>query len=205
MIIHHPSQIVGFHSCDREIGLQIINGNDNLKSSDNPWDWLGPGIYFWEFNPYRALQYAIECAKQQQKFAGSIRTPFIIGAVIELGNCLNLTEPNSLNIVKSAYKDFQLLTQKAGFRMPVNSEANRRLDCAVIKCMHESNNRHHIQPYDTIRSPFQEGNPIYPGANFTDRLHIEVCVRNPESISACFIPLPIEKFNPYLKKPFSPS
>ncbi len=205
MTIQQPSQIFGFHSCDRDLGLQIINGKGQLNPSDNPWDWLGPGIYFWEFNPYRALEYAIECARQQQKFSGSIITPFIIGAVIEMGNCLNLSESESIGIVESAYQDLRQLTKAAGIRMPLNKDANRRLDCAVIKSMHVSNKWRNLQPYDTIRCPFLEGKPIYPGANFTERLHTEVCVRNPESITCYFLPYPLEKFNPYIKKPFSPS
>jgi hypothetical protein len=59
---HQPFQITGFHSCDREVELRVLNGEDQLKPSDNLWDWLGPGIYFWEQNPGRALEYAIECA-----------------------------------------------------------------------------------------------------------------------------------------------
>ena len=34
------------HSCDRSIGLAALNGNISLTSSNNPWDWLGDGIYF---------------------------------------------------------------------------------------------------------------------------------------------------------------
>lgn len=29
-----------------------------MRSSDNDYDWLGPGIYFWENNPKRAIDYA---------------------------------------------------------------------------------------------------------------------------------------------------
>lgn len=83
--------------------MRLLNGSDELRPSTNPWDWLGPGIYFWEQNPSRALTYAEEAARQQQKFSGRIRTPFVIGAIIELGECLNLMEPNSINIVKGYF------------------------------------------------------------------------------------------------------
>ena len=98
--------------------------------------------------------------------------------MIELGNCLNLVEPNSINIVKEAYAEL-LTTVQGGKRvMPTNKGANRQLDCAVIKYIHEMNKRDGVTVYDSIRSPFVEGDPIYKGANFTDRLHIEICVRN---------------------------
>ena len=202
MAYHQPFQITGFHSCDRELGMRLLNGSDELRPSDNPWDWLGPGIYFWEQNPNRALDYAEEAAKKQQKFSGKIKTPFVIGAIIELGNCLNLIEPNSINIVKEAYKKLRAVVNESGEKMPLNSGANRRLDCAVIKYVHESNKKLSAPGYDTIRSPFQEGGPIYEGANFTDRLHIEICVLNPATIKGYFLPRPVHEFNPYLKKSF---
>jgi hypothetical protein len=199
---HQPFQITGFHSCDRDLGLRLLNGSDELRPSDNPWDWLGPGVYFWEQNPYRALAYAVEAAKKDQKFSGKIKTPFVIGAIIELGNCLNLIEPNSINIVKEAYTKLQAVIHESGEKMPLNKDANRQLDCAVIKYVHESNKKIGVPAYDTIRSPFQEGGPIYDGANFTDRLHIEICVLNKDLIKGYFLPRPVEEFNPYLNKEF---
>lgn len=53
-------------------------------------------------------------------------------------------------------------------------------------------------PYDTIRSAFNEGETIYPGASFTSRLHIQICVLNPDLIRGYFLPRPVEYYNPYL-------
>ncbi len=204
MAYHQPFQITGFHSCDREVGLRILNGEDQLIASDNTWDWLGPGVYFWEQNPGRALEYAIEVATKKQKNKKLIKTPFVIGAIIELGHCLNLLEPNSINIVKDAHNSLEKLSALSGDPMPVNKGANRQLDCAVIKSVHESNRRQGFKVYDTIRCAFLEGKEIYPGSNFTDRLHIEICVINTELIKGYFLPSPIKEFNPYLKTDFNP-
>ena len=200
MPYHQPYDVMAFHSCDRELGLRLLNGFDELRPSNNPWDWLGPGIYFWEHNPSRALTYAEEAARLQQKFSGRIKTPFVIGAIIELGWCLNLMEPNSINIVKEAYTFLLRTMREGGENMPENKGANRQLDCAVIRWVHESNKKFGDVAYDTVRSPFHEGNPIYEGANFTDRLHVEICVRNPAKIKGYFLPRPVEVFNPYLNK-----
>ena len=202
MAYHQPFQITGFHSCDRDLGLRLLNGSDELRPSDNSWDWLGPGVYFWEQNPHRALAYAEEAARKDQKFSGKIKTPFVIGAIIELGNCLNLIEPNSINIVKEAHINLLATVHESGETMPVNKGANRQLDCAVIKFVHQSNKNKRVSRYDTIRSPFQEGGPIYDGANFTDRLHIEICVLNTDLIKGYFLPRPVEEFNPWLNKEF---
>ncbi len=183
--------------------MRLLRGSDELRPSDNPWDWLGPGIYFWEQNPRRALTYAVEGAQKQQKFSGQIKTPFVIGTIVELGKCLNLIEPGSINILKEAHTRLVSMLRESGAQLPENKGANRQLDCAVIRYVHESNKKLGVPAYDTIRSPFHEGGPIYEGANFTDRLHIEVCVRDPATIKGYFLPRPVEKFNPYLTKEFN--
>lgn len=83
MAYHQPFEIAAFHSCDREVGLRILNGEEDLIASENEWDWLGPGIYFWEQNPGRALEYAIECASGWQKNKTRIKTPFVLGAIYD--------------------------------------------------------------------------------------------------------------------------
>jgi hypothetical protein len=207
---HRPFQAIGFHSCDREVGLRLLNGTDQLKHSTNSWDWLGWGAYFWEQNPQKALEYAIKCAVGKQTYSGDIRTPFIIGAIIELNNCLNLVEPSSIKIVKEAYKELKETMRKSGEGMPKNKGANRALDCAVIQSIHESNKREfelnpngEIKPYDTVRSPFHEGGAIYEGSAFTEGLHIEISVINVNLIRGFFLPRPIEIYNPYLNKEFN--
>ena len=70
-----------------------------LQESKNAHDWLGHGIYFWENNPKRALDWAKFMSKHPT-FKGRVKEPFAIGAIIDLGNCLDLTEAASLGIVE---------------------------------------------------------------------------------------------------------
>lgn len=198
MIHHHPFSIIGFHSCDKETGLKVLNGSDDLKASTNSWDWLGEGIYFWEQNPGRALEYAIESSTKKQFNKVQIKTPFVLGAHIALGTCLNLVENQSLAILKEAYKGLEKLIQETGEPMPENKGDNRALDCAVIRYIHQSNKEQGKPKYDTIRCAFQEGQEVYPGSTIHSRLHIQVCVTNPECINSYFLPRPIANFNPNL-------
>ncbi|MDR0274008.1 MAG: hypothetical protein LBI48_01440 [Burkholderiaceae bacterium] len=42
-----PGLILGFHGCDREVGLAVLNGREqHLKPSEKAFDWLGSGVYF---------------------------------------------------------------------------------------------------------------------------------------------------------------
>ena len=99
----HSADVIGFHSCDREFGLRLLNGHDEMQPSDNKWDWLGPGSYFWEEDPVRALEYAINTSMGRQKNKTAADTPFVIGAIIDLGNCLNLVELTALDILRAAF------------------------------------------------------------------------------------------------------
>ena len=79
--------ILGFHGCDKEVADKIISSGEDLKISENGYDWLGYGIYFWDYSPVRALAFAKESA---QRHHSKIKTPAVIGAVISLGYCLDL-------------------------------------------------------------------------------------------------------------------
>jgi len=190
--------VLGFHGCSKALAIRLINGNDDLKPSDNPWDWLGPGIYFWEQDPARGLEYANEIIAGKQKNKIAPENPSVVGAVLQLGNCLNLVESTALDILSESYEGLKALTAKLEIPMLENKGKNRALDCAVIKYIHEANKQAGKPPYDTIRCAFPEGGEAYPGAMITKRLHIQICVCTPDMIKAYFLPRPIKKFNPNL-------
>lgn len=199
---HFPQQIIGFHSCDREVGLKILNGQEELIASDNTWDWLGGGVYFWEQNPGRALEYAENSAIGNQYNKISIKTPFVLGAYITLGNCLNLLDSRAIENIEEAYRYLESIYSIAGKEMPKNKGAKRELDCAVIRAVHQTAKARKREVFDTVRCAFVEGDRIYEGSNFYKQLHIEISVINPKMIKGYFLPKPIKTYNPYLDKEF---
>ena len=52
--------------------------------------------------------------------------------------------------------------------------------------------------YDTVRSAFPEGDPIYDGCAIPDQTHIQICLRNPACILGYFLPIPVKEVNPNL-------
>ncbi len=72
-----PSFVYGFHGLDREIAYSILNQQENFHHSNNSYDWLGNGIYFWENNYQRAVQYAQE---DSQRSNSKIKNPFVLAA-----------------------------------------------------------------------------------------------------------------------------
>ena len=200
MPYYYPHEVIGFHSCDRDLGLAVLNGKENLLPSNNSWDWLGDGIYFWEQNPNRALQYALQSASGKQFNKKRINTPFVLGAIVELGNCLNLVELEAVQILSNAFNKVKSLYEAAESKLPANDGPKRELDCAVIKAIHLSNKTEGKLEYDSVRSAFDEGKKAYEGANFTSQSHIQLCLRNSSLIKGFFLPRPVDIFNPYLTK-----
>jgi len=49
--------VLGYHGCTKEVGERLLAG-EPFKPSTHNWEWLGEGIYFWENNPRRALEWA---------------------------------------------------------------------------------------------------------------------------------------------------
>ncbi len=92
--------VIGFHGCDKSVLEKVINGQDCLQKSENTYDWLGHGIYFWQNNKSRAFQYAEEA---QHRENSKINNPAVIGAIIDLGHCMDLTDSEYLSELQEGY------------------------------------------------------------------------------------------------------
>ncbi len=184
-----PSFVLGFHGCDESLAEKILRGKtSHLHPSNNDYDWLGNGIYFWESNPQRALDFAIEAAKGGINSRGKIKSPFVLGAIIDLGRCLNLVDSSALEQLAFGYDLLHLLGE---YPLPTNGKdlKARRLDCAAIETLHQYRRKSDLQPYDSVRGVFWEGDDLYPGAGFKKKNHIQICVRTSACIKGYFRPI----------------
>jgi hypothetical protein len=197
-----PGLVLGFHGCDAAIGEGILRGDvPHLKPSNNKYDWLGDGIYFWENDPLRALEFAEAGHRKASNTKGYIAKPFVLGAVIDLGLCLNLTDRRSLGELAIAHRELKALYDYTGEAMPVNKGHNfgaRFLDRACIELLHalrgevDAEDGDGLSPYDTVRSPFREGDMLYDGAGFQAENHIQIAVCNIACIRGYFRPIAID-------------
>ena len=112
--------IIGYHGCDRAVGEKVLSGAEHLRLSENDYDWLGSGIYFWENSATRAMEWAEEVSKNPKLSSAKIRTPFVVGAVIAPGNCLDLLETDAIRIVESSYRRFAETMAALNAPMPKN-------------------------------------------------------------------------------------
>jgi len=72
----------------------VVNCQDELKPSHNKYEWLGFGIYFWENDVSRALEWAQHIKENPHIYHQQIKEPAVIGAIIDLGYCLDLIARN---------------------------------------------------------------------------------------------------------------
>lgn len=195
--------VIGFHGCDEKVQTSLLNQPNKIKVSDKPYDCLGHGIYFWENNYDRALQWA----KAKEK-KGEIDKAAVIGAVLSLDHCLDLTDTNFINLLITYFELMRTEYNRINKILPTNKDVKgdknkdlllRDLDCAVIEFMHQriaeeieadtingrfSNYRH----FDSARGLFTEGGPAFPGAGVQKKNHIQICIRNPNCIKGFFLP-----------------
>lgn len=177
---------IGFHGCDKAIARGVLLNRLNLLPSHNAYDWLGSGIYFWENDPIRAWEFA------KSKYPN----PCVLGAVLNLEYCLDLSTRRGLNdiryawerVVKPNYENGLLKSNKPGRKGETGELMLRFLDCYVIESLHEMNKEYRLQEFDSVRAPFWEGEEIYPTAGFFNKNHIQLCIRNTDCILGYFLP-----------------
>jgi hypothetical protein len=183
------SFVLAYHGCRQSTANGLLAGNP-FRLSSNDYDWLGPGVYFWEANPERALDFA------RDKFARQRAKPekiAVVGAVIEMGLCLDLTTKSSIDMLRTAYDSLKSTFATEQLELPRNSPdlLRRNLDCAVIRRLHEILSVSGSPAIDTVKGVFVEGSAIYPNAGFHEKTHIQISVRNPTAIKGVFrVPYP---------------
>jgi len=181
--------VLGYHGCDRDVGESLIAGTPFI-ASENDYDWLGPGVYFWEANPRRGLEFARELQRWRKGKANEIKEPYVVGAVIEMGFCLDLTTSTGIQAVAATHQDFLDFCGEVNADIPVNTGGRdlvfRKLDCAVIGHLHKIRQADGLQAFDTVKGVFIEGDRIYPESGFFEKTHIQLCVRNLACIKGVF-------------------
>lgn len=198
-----PNLIIGFHGCDASVRDTLLQNPNDYKISQNPFDWLGHGLYFWENNYNRALQWA-----NDKKKRGDIKNPAVVGAVLYLGHCCDFSNIRYINLLAGYFKMMEEMHKVWGKTLPKNRDLPhdlhkdkilRHFDCAVIEFMHaemynrikadmNANGFSQLKIFDSTRGVFKEGGPIFNGSSIFGKSHVQICVRNPNVIKGFFMP-----------------
>ena len=92
--------------------------------SANAYDWLGKGIYFWEYVPNRALAWA------KQRYRLQDTDLAVVGVTLKLGYCLTLLDTGKAIELSSAYQ--RLIREERGQRLRNTERGAHYLDREVI-------------------------------------------------------------------------
>jgi hypothetical protein len=113
----------------------------------------------------------------------------VVGAVIDLGLCRDLTTAAGIEYVRVAHKAFLDIFKVADARkLPENSKdgLRRSLDYAVINTLHGIRKDSGESTFDSVKGIFIEGSKIYPGSGFREKTHVQICVRDANCIIGVF-------------------
>jgi hypothetical protein len=168
--------VLGYHGCRPDFADALISGASpvrNWQPSQNLYDWIGHGIYFWEHAPERAKDWG----------EGGV-----VGAVIQLGTCLDLTMPRYTAMLGLRYQETRRMYLKAGTPLPRNRGKRRDRDCLVINDLISAQVEQGGTHFQTVRCPFVEGKPAFPGSAIFRDSHIQVAVLDTQCILGVFRP-----------------
>jgi len=182
--MQYQRQVLAYHGCDQDVVRRVLEG-EGLQMSANDYDWLGKGIYFWEQGPARAFEWA-----RLMKKWGRISRPAVLGAIINLGGCLDLLDVKTTSLLEEMHPIFEQFWAVSGRTLPVNAPKNKRhmLDCAFLNWAIPLLETQNSTVYHTVRGVFIEGSPIYPTAQIHRESHIQLAVRHPAAIVGYFLP-----------------
>lgn len=186
----YPATVFAYHGCERSVAEKILaSSSEELKESNRRGDWLGRGAYLWENASCRAYEWAARNEK--------VKEPYVLGAVVRLGKCLNLMDKNCVRELQNARN--RLMASPLINAELLKNEGNRHyLDATVINTALALAEDEHM-PFDTVRAAYIEGSPIFDGLAFMEDTHIQIAVRNPASIIAFFRPRGLDAYIKALK------
>jgi hypothetical protein len=187
--LKYQRTIIGYHGCDESVVSDVLLRGKSLRPSDNDYDWLGRGIYFWEHGPRRAYEWA-----QQSK---KVKKPAVLGAHINLGYCFDLLDIYYTKLLTDLFPLYRQVCEMNGTPLPTNFSLKnqapndlilRRLDCAAINWCLEFLEKTENQHYHSVRCLFSEGTPVFEGSKILAKSHIQVAIRDVAAIVGYFKP-----------------
>lgn len=179
--------IIGYHGTKLSIARDIVTRRKPFQASHNDDDWLGHGVYFWEYAPNQARWWA-ENRARRQKWDEPIA---IVASMIRLSFCLDLLEPYNVLYLQALYNTYIEAHQHTQAGIPQNMNQHKRLDCGVFEYAYSA-----IQAsggsVDTARAVYvpTHNKRVWKRSWISLDAHIQVCVRNQNCILGTWLHYP---------------
>jgi hypothetical protein len=191
--------VIGYHGTYLSVAIRLVTRVNEFKLSERDYDWLGKGVYFWEYAPKQALNFAkirqSQLKKKRNKtFHEQQRATerlAVVACMIRLGFCLDMTEPENVEYVKEIYDSYK---DVVGENLPKNNRKYRKLDNAVFeyayKVIEAAAPKQKVDTSRGVYVPTDGGKRIWDGSWISRDTHIQLCVRNMSSILGTWLHYP---------------
>jgi hypothetical protein len=149
--------------------------------SENDDDWLGHGIYFWEFAPQQAWWWA------ERRYGA--RDAAVVGSLVRLGRCIDLLDPNNTDLLSAAHDELKSALASAGKPMKNNANTHKYRDCVVFNYLFAKLDTEGVL-VESARAVFVplvagKGLPrLWKRSGVFKGAHIQLSVREPRNILA---------------------
>jgi hypothetical protein len=170
--------VIGYHGTSAKVADALVEG-EPFKVSTSISEWLGSGIYFWEYAPKQAWWWAKKFTKNSN--------PAVVGAMIRLGNCFDLLDWKNVEVLQKAKDGMIKLMKREGIEIPKNERIYKNLDCAVFNYFYQKVEDEGEPRVDTARAayvPTESKKRIWHASWIYRDTHIQVCVRGQANILA---------------------
>src|ERR1043165_1738944 len=113
--MRHDRVVLAYHGCEAAVAERLLAG-EPFQKSENDYDWLGAGVYFWEYGADRALRFS-----RDQQRRGKVTEPAVVGALVQLGNCFDLMDTAYTRDLVSAFREYRSFVEQHGQMLPRNA------------------------------------------------------------------------------------
>lgn len=194
--------VVGYHGTGLTAALRIVNRVEDFRWSEKDYDWLGRGIYFWEYAPEQALSFAklrqLQYRKKKKKNSEDQRRATeplaVVACMIRLGFCMDLTEPENVRFLRRTFEAYKENMELTGDPLPTNTRHYRKLDRDVFeyayKTIEASGPNSKIDTARGVFVPKDGSKRVWDGSWISRDTHIQLCVRNPASLLGAWLNSP---------------
>jgi hypothetical protein len=170
--VRHGLVIRGYHGTSARQAAVILR--DGFVASDNDYDCLGNGVYFFEDGLVQARAWARRAHP---------REPAVVQADVRLEDCMDLKDGLGWGqLLAQAHDEVLRVSREQGLPLPRQTSATHRLDRVVVELIVAILAREGIQ-IRAARGVFAEGTPAFPGSYLSEGSHVQVAVRDTDLIS----------------------
>ncbi|MBZ0273964.1 hypothetical protein K8I61_18135 [bacterium] len=180
MVFDYDRTVVAFHGTRKRVAEKLVDGAP-FGPSENDDDWLGHGIYFWEYAPQQAWAWA------EDRFGKTEAA--VVGSLIRLGRCLDLLDPGNAVILKATHDKLASVLNASGKRLLQNANKHKFRDCAVFNYLFQKleDEGLAIESTRAVFVPLKSGGKlprVWPRSGVFQNAHIQLSVRAPANILA---------------------